>query len=146
MFSAGEMAIFEVELSEGDVRHFDPLEVQDKLVANCRAGFNRTLKKRWLAFVALENGIEGPQGQIIPLVPEARDNAEKEIAECELLLVESGRKAFGFPPVDPATGDGIPAAVVLEVLDAFVEWRTQKKSSSSGWPASSPTGASAPSP
>lgn len=146
MFTADEMAIFEVELAEDDVRHFDPLEVQDHLVAACKMGLNRALRKRWEAFAALENGIQGPDGKAIPLVPEARDNAEREIAEIELLLVDAGRVAFGFNRVDAETGKGVPAAVVLNVVDAFVEWRTQKKSDSSGSPGSSPTGDSAPSP
>lgn len=144
MFADDERAIFEVELAEGDVRHFDPLEVQDKLIAACRVSFNALLAKRWRATLALQQGIEGPNGETIPLTDEARGNAEREVAEASLLLTEAARSAFGFAPVDRQTGEGVPMALVLNVLDAFVGWVGQKKSSTSGSPASSPPGGSSP--
>ncbi len=57
------------------------------------------------------------------------------LAELEGLLVKGAYLAFGFAPIDPATGEGQTEGVVLGVLQDFLEWIEQKKSA----PVISPT-------
>jgi hypothetical protein len=132
MFSDDDRAIFEVEFSEGNIRHYDPYEVQNKLTIHCPNGFNRMMKKRWESWRAMEFGVGEKDGQPIQLSEEGRANAEREWAAAELEVCEAARKAFDLPAINADSGEGTPTAVVLSILDAFVDWRTQKKSSTSG--------------
>jgi hypothetical protein len=50
-------------------------------------------------------------------------------------LVEAARVCFGFAPVDPATGEGIPSEAALAALYAWLDWWEKK----SPPPASVPT-------
>lgn len=60
-------------------------------------------------------------------------------------LADVGRKAFGVTPVDAATGQGTPDAVILAAVEKFVEYVLGKGKGAGNWRNWLPSSASPPS-
>jgi hypothetical protein len=59
--------------------------------------------------------------------------AANESPAGSLKLAEVGRRAFGLPAIDPATGEGTPDAVVLAVVEKFSEYVRGKGQGAGNW-------------
>lgn len=55
----------------------------------------------------------------------------KEGAMAEGLLIEAARKTFGLPEFDPDSKSGIVDQDVLDLVNHWIDWTNQKKSSGS---------------
>jgi hypothetical protein len=71
--------------------------------------------------------LDASAGDIDRFLDEAESDDPLLAAHAESRLVTIARSVWECPPVDRETGMGVPDAVVLDMLNAFVEWLSEKK-------------------
>lgn len=118
MFPEKERLIYQDPATE---RFFDPLAVKRSLVLAGRGQLN--------AHFATYGKADAD--------PVAKARAEEAI-------VAAGRAAFGLPPIDPKTGEGVGDAKVIEAVTAFTRWLRGKDKAAQNGPNSAPCTACPP--
>lgn len=86
-----------------------------------RAVYQCPVTGRFYDPLAVKRGL-AVRGGFNAAVAESQSPDEQTRAAGEEKLVAASRKAFGFAPVDPKTGEGVTDAVALEALTAFTRW------------------------
>lgn len=116
--------------SDGEkTRWADPLTVLRRLTQASGGNPNRLLDqaRRLPPEGDPEQGIPDPDPMAVLQATEAADR-----------LVEACRAAFGLPPIDPDTGEGVPEQVVWDALEAYLAFCDAKKKPSASGPTCSP--------
>lgn len=89
----------------------------------------------------LDHALKGRTNQ---LLAEARGEDRSAAFLAEEQLLEGARFAFHLPPIDPATGAGVPEKLVRAALAAYADFFALSPPSSGAGPTSSPVGSSPP--
>lgn len=116
IFNEHERSIFCFPSPDGQSTLYeDPLRIRRELLL---ASKNQLPK--WLDEVKNQEQIDAlPEG--------IKDQEILKNHELEAKIIEVGRKAFGCPPVDFRTGEGVTDAYVLETMKLYLDWMRQKK-------------------
>ncbi len=128
MFSKTD--IFEYELPGHGRLYADPLAVRRGLL---RASDGRLWE--W-AQAARQVGELVGQSADDPTDAGAARRAEFSTSQSELegRLADAAYAAFGLPPINAATGQGVAEAVALDLLQKFLGWMEEKKNPPAGSP------------
>lgn len=116
IFSEQERSIFSFPSPDGSSTLFeDPLRIRRELLLA-----SKNMLPKWLEEIKTDEQIE--------LMPEGiKDQAIIRNHELEAKIIDVARQAFGCPPVDFQTGEGVTDAYVLETIKRYLDWMNQKK-------------------
>jgi hypothetical protein len=70
--------------------------------------------------------LDASGGDVNKWLDDADSDDDLTAAHAEGKLVRVARTVFGYPPIDPTTGDGVSDAVCLSALNAAIEFLQKK--------------------
>lgn len=103
--------VFAFKGAAGETLHVDPLEAYDALTEATGGELNALIE-------AVQPQPRGPDGKPLEEPPERL----AQRATARLRLTAAARRTFHLPPVEPATGQGVPARVAQQALYDFLRW------------------------
>lgn len=102
MFTDKEKEIFKYELPDGEKRFVDPLRIRRKLAKATAGKIDELLQKQ------------------------NSDNLGDQL-DADEKLIPAVAFAFDLPMIDPKTGEGTPEQFLLNLLDEYTLWISEKK-------------------
>lgn len=120
MFRAEDRMVFAYpDYKTGKPVYADPLDIRRKLIYATKGKFDD--------FLAQQDPEKTPEKE------------EWERAAAEEALIKAAIFAFDFKPIDPQTGEGVTQAHMRDVLQLYLQWVDQKKTTTEASPTTPPS-------